>query len=141
VDAVPLTALEREWRTLVRGRLGLEFRRWRVAEPALARFDGPQDVIRLLWERTASPVEKDRVLLAFVRLARTESSAGRVVLQAMQPALKRLAAEFLRWDPDRASKPALERDELWQVLFVSMLEQIKSYPLDDRPRKIARGVH
>ncbi len=58
----------------------------------------------------------------------------------MLPALKVLAAEFLRRDPDREGEPALEREELWQVLFVSMLERIKTYPLDDRPRRIAANL-
>jgi len=140
VDAVPLVTLEREWRTLVRGRLGLEFRGWRAAESALARFESPDRLISFLWDRKASPVEKDRVLAALLRLARTEPLAGRVVLQAMLPALKVLAAEFLRRDPDREGEPALEREELWQVLFLSMLERIKAYPLDDRPRRIAANL-
>jgi DNA-directed RNA polymerase specialized sigma24 family protein len=140
MDAVPLLALEREWRMLVRGRLGSEFRRWKVAEPALARFNSPDRLIRFLWDKQASPVEKDRLLAALLRSARTESSASRVVLQAMLPALKVLSAEFLRRDPDREGEPALEREELWQVLFVAMLERIKTYPLDDRPRKIAANL-
>jgi DNA-directed RNA polymerase specialized sigma24 family protein len=141
VDPVPLVALEREWESLARGgRLRLELRSWAVSEAVLVRFDAPDRLIQFLWDKRALPAEKDRILAALLRLARTESSAGRMVLQAMLPALKVLAAEFLRRDPDRESEPALERDELWQVLFVAMLERIKTYPLDDRPRKIAANL-
>jgi DNA-directed RNA polymerase specialized sigma24 family protein len=140
VDSVPVVALEREWALLARGRLRLELRSWATREPALVRFDAPDRLIGFLWDKHASPLEKDRILEALLRLARTESSAGRVVLQAMLPALKVLAAEFLRRDPDREGGPALEREDLWQVLFVSMLDQIKTYPLDDRPRKIAANL-
>ena len=140
VDSVPLVALEREWRVLVRGRLGMEIRRWKVAEPALARFAGPERVIAFLWDRNASPVEKDRVLAALLRLARTESLAARMVLQAMLPGLKTLAAVFLKRGADTESEPALERSELWQVLFLAMLERIRTYPLARRPRKIAANL-
>ncbi|MGH7189976.1 MAG: sigma factor-like helix-turn-helix DNA-binding protein [Acetobacteraceae bacterium] len=141
MDPVPLVGLDREWALLARGRLRLELRSWAEREPALVRFDAPDRLICFLWDKRASPVEKDRILAALLRLARTESSlAGRVVLQAMLPALKVLAAEFLRRDPDREGEPALGREELWQVLFVAMLQQIKTYPLDDRPRKIAANL-
>jgi hypothetical protein len=59
VDPVRLVALEREWRAPVRGRFGLEFRRWRVLEPALARFDTPDRLIAFLRERKASASSKD----------------------------------------------------------------------------------
>jgi len=36
--------------------------------------------------------------------------------------------------------PALERDELWQVLFVEMLERIKTYPLERRPGSVAANL-
>src|SRR5205085_1709356 len=32
---------------------------------------------------------------------------------------------------------SLERGDLWQVLFVELLERIQTYPLERRPRKIA----
>jgi hypothetical protein len=140
VDPVPLVALEREWQTLVRGRLGMEFQRWRVEEAALVRFDDPDRLIAFLWDKQTSPIDKDRILAALLRLARTESSAARIVLQAMLPGLKALAAVFLKRHPDRESEPALERAELWQVLFVSMLERIKTYPLARRPGRIAANL-
>lgn len=135
---MPLVSLEREWKSLVQGRLADELRRWRAREPALARFESPQRVLAFLWDKKASPSEKDRVLLALLRLAQSESLAERVVLQAMMPALKALARGFLRRHPDSETEPALEREELWQVLFTAMLQQIKSYPLEARPAEDRR---
>jgi DNA-directed RNA polymerase specialized sigma24 family protein len=106
----------------------------------LARFEHPDQLIAFLWERKASPVDKDRMLAALLRLSRSEPLAGRVVLQAMLPGLKALAAVFLKRDPAGESEPALEREELWQVLFVSMLERIKTYPLARRPERIAANL-
>jgi DNA-directed RNA polymerase specialized sigma24 family protein len=140
VGPVPLVVLEREWEALARGRLRLELRTWAATEPVLARFASPDRLIAFLWDRRASPVEKDRVLAALLRLAQTESSAGRMVLQAMLPGLKALAAVFLKRHPDHEGEPALEREELWQVLFVSMLERIKTYPLARRPERIAANL-
>lgn len=140
MDPVPLVALEREWETLARGRLRLELWKWAVREPALARFESPDGLIGFLWDRGAAPVEKDRVLAALLRLARSESLAGRMVLQAMLPGLKALAGVLLKRRPDHAGEPALEREELWQVLFVSMLERIKTYPLARRPGRIAANL-
>lgn len=140
MDPVPLVALEEEWRLLARGRLGVEFRRWRKTEPALRAFDGPQRLLGYLWDERADPEVKDRLLAALLRLARTEPLASRVVLQAMLPGLKTLAARLLRRSPEREREPVLERDELWQVLFCSLLERIATYPLDKRPRRIAANL-
>lgn len=136
---MPLVALEREWESLARGRLRLELRAWAAHEEALERFETPDRLIGFLWDRRAASVEKDRVLLALLRLARREPSASRIVLQAMLPGLKTLAAAMLKRHPEHGD-PALEREELWQVLFVEMLERIKTYPLGRRPRKVAANL-
>ena len=124
---------------LAHGRLRLELRTWAEREPSLARFETPDTLIRFLWDKRAAPVEKDRVLLALLRLARRESLAGRVVLQAMLPGLKALASVLLKRRPE-GGDPALDREGLWQVLFVEMLERIKTYPLESRPRKVAANL-
>jgi DNA-directed RNA polymerase specialized sigma24 family protein len=139
VDPVPLVALQREWEVLAHGRLRLELRTWSVHEAALARFDSPDRLIGFLWDRRAPSEEKDRVLLALLRLARRESSASRVVLHAMLPGLKTLAAAMLKRHPEHGD-PAVEREELWQVLFVEMLERIKRYPLERRPASVAANL-
>jgi DNA-directed RNA polymerase specialized sigma24 family protein len=139
VDPVPLVALEREWVALARGRLRLELRTWAAQEAALARFETPDRLIGFLWNKCAASVEKDRVLLALLRLARTEESACRLLLQAMLPGLKTLAGATLKRHPEHGD-PALEREELWQVLFVEMLERIKTYPLERRPGSVAANL-
>lgn len=136
---MPLVALQREWEVLARGRLRLELRTWAAQEAGLARFETPDGLIGFLWDRRAASEEKDRVLLALLRLARRESSASRVVLQAMLPGLKTLAAAMLKRHPEHGD-PALEREGLWQVLFVEMLERIKTYPLERRPGSVAANL-
>lgn len=134
-----LVALEREWVALARGRLRLELRAWAAREASLARFESPDRLIGFLWDKRVAPVEKDRVLLALLRLARHESSAGRVIMRAMLPGLKTVAAAMLKRHPEHGG-PALEREELWQVLFVEMLERIKTYPLERRPARVAANL-
>jgi DNA-directed RNA polymerase specialized sigma24 family protein len=139
VDSVPLEALECEWRTLVHGQLGVEFRRWCRVEPVLARFGGPGRMLAFLWDERGSSAGQDSVLAALLRLAPREPLAARVVLQALLPGLKKHAGQLLRRRADRG-KGALERDELWQVLFVSLLARIQSYPLAARPARIASNL-
>jgi len=139
VDPVPLVALQREWEVLAGGRLRLELRAWVIREAVLARFETPDRLIEFLWDKRAASEEKDRVLLALLRCARTEESASRLVLQAMLPGLKRLAAAMLKRHPEHGD-PALERGELWQVLFVEMLGRIKTYPLERRPGSVAANL-
>ena len=136
---MPLVALEREWEVLARGRLRLELRAWAAYEAALARFEAPDRLIGFLWDKRAASEEKDRVLLALLRRARTEELASRLLLQAMLPGLKTLAAAMLKRNPEHGD-PALEREELWQVLFVEMLERIKTYPLERRPASVAANL-
>jgi len=129
-DAVPLERLEREWATLAT-RLRSELRRWRASEPALARHPSAQALIGLLHGH-ASYASKDELLIALLRLARSEPLAGRVVLQALLPGLKRLARQLLF--------EAGEREEVWELLLANAWEQICCYPLARRPRRIAANI-
>lgn len=138
MDDVPLVALEREWRTLVRGSLAVAYRRWKETEPALAAFDGPERLLAFLWSEDAPAEVQDQALGALLRLARAEPLASRFILQALLPGLKARAGQLLRPRRGREhEQPSLERGELWQVLFVELLERIQTYPLERRPRKIA----
>jgi DNA-directed RNA polymerase specialized sigma24 family protein len=139
VDPVPLVALEREWAVLASGRLWLALRSWAAHEVALARFQVPDRLIAFLWDRRVPPAEKDAVLLALLRLARTEELAGRVVLQAMLPGLKRLARALLKRGPN-GEEPVLDREAVWELLFLEMLGRIKTYPLERRPGKVAANL-
>lgn len=141
MDDVPLVALEREWRTLVRGQLGVAYRRWSEADPVLAAFDGPERLLAFLWNEEAPPEVQDRALGALLRLARTEPLASRFILQALLPGLKARAGQLLRPRRGREhEQSSLERGDLWQVLFVELLERIRTYPLERRPRKIASNL-
>ena len=139
MDPVPLLALEREWEALSRSRLRLALRAWASCEAALGRFETPDRLIRFLWDRRAAPAEKDAVLLALLRLARMEELAGRVVLQAMLPGLKRLAGVLLKRGPN-GEEPVLDREAVWELLFLEMLGRIKTYPLERRPGKVAANL-
>jgi len=139
VDPVPLVALEREWALLAQGRLRLALRAWGRHEPSLARFESPDRLITFLWNRRVPPVEKDAVLLALLRLAGTEELASRVVLQAMLPGLKALARPLLRRGPN-GEEPVLDREAVWELLFLEMLGRIKTYPLERRPCKVAANL-
>lgn len=124
---------------LARSRLRLGLRAWAACEPALARFDAPDRLIAFLWDRRVPPAEKDAILLALLRLARTEELASRVVLQAMLPGLKRLAGVLLKRGPN-GEEPVLDREAVWELLFIEMLGRIKTYPLERRPGKVAANL-
>lgn len=131
MDPVPLAGLEREWRALVAGPLAVRFRSWRGTDPVLAGFSGPAAVIKFL--RGPAPAEaKDRALAGLLARAREEPLAGRVVLEALMPGLKRLVG--------RLGPSVVERDEVWQLVLAAAWERIRTYPLERRPRRIAANL-
>jgi DNA-directed RNA polymerase specialized sigma24 family protein len=141
MDDVPLAALEREWRSLVRAELAVAYRHWAATDSTLAAFGGPEQLLAFLWNADAPDEAQDRALAALLRLARTEPLASRFVLQALLPGLKARAGQLLRPRRGRErEQPSLERGDLWQVLFVALLERIRTYPLARRPRKIASNL-
>ena len=131
MDRVPLDRLEREWQALAGGALVPRLRVWRREEPALAAFATPDTVIRFLHSR-APGLEKDGVLRALLARSRTDPLAARVVLQALLPGLKGLARRIFL-DAD-------DVEQLWQLLLASAWEQIRTYPLERRPRRIAANL-
>ena len=128
VDAV--SRLEREWVTLRRP-LALRLREWGEEEPALARFHSADELTRCLL--APGPwAARDSVLAALLARTRIDPLAGRVVLQAMLPGLKRVA--------ERAILDVRDREELWQLLLAFTWERIRTYPLERRPRRIAANL-
>ena len=108
--------LDQEWRTFVASpEAAAALARWRRAEPAFADMDSVEDALRCRHdaERAAA------VLRALVRRAATDEVAARVVLQAMLPALVRLAATYGDGDPDTGG----------HVLAIAW-ERIRTYPSD-----------
>jgi len=132
MSPLPVDLLQRDWQRELHGpTLQARFLAWRGIEPALARFEGPAGVLRPL-RRPASSAEKDAVLCALLRRARTEPLAGRIVLQAILPGLMALAGRML--------VDTREREELWSVLMLCAWEQIRAYPIERRPRKVAANL-
>jgi DNA-directed RNA polymerase specialized sigma24 family protein len=132
VDRVPLDQLEQELRRELSGAaLTARYADWARDEPALARFAGPLQLLRFLRSRPA-PACSDAVLRALLAHVRSEAIAGRLVLHALLPGLKAIARRTLAGTE--------EREELWSALLTSVWEQIRSYPLERRPRRIAANL-
>jgi DNA-directed RNA polymerase specialized sigma24 family protein len=131
VTADHLLRLEQDWRRLVRGPLPARLRVWAAAEPALAPVREPERLIAFL-RGDATAAGKDAVLRALVRIAREEPLAARVVLEALAPGLARLAERIIFDERDR--------DELWALILAHAWQQIRAYPLERRPGKIAANL-
>jgi DNA-directed RNA polymerase specialized sigma24 family protein len=131
VTVDPVEALGQEWQQLARGSLRVRLRTWVLQEPALAPFAEPARLLTFL-HGPAPWTEKDHLLLPLVRIARDEPLAARLVLQALLPGFKAIAGRVLH---DRS-----ERDDLWELLLAHAWTQIRRYPLERRPRRIAANL-
>jgi hypothetical protein len=132
MDPVPVARLEREWRQqLASVALVRQLREWQAIEPALRAFADPGAVLRFL-RRSAAGGSQDRVLRALLSRAREDPVAGRFVLHALLPGLKRLSARLL--------VDTRDQEELWSALLACAWQRIRSYPLERRPRRIAANV-
>jgi DNA-directed RNA polymerase specialized sigma24 family protein len=130
-DPVPLRLLEQEWPSLANGALRPALARWRQTEPAFRRIGNPAALLHAL-DTAGDWKAKDELLLALVRVARRDPLAARVVLQTLLPGLKRAAGRLL-FD-------AAEREEVWELLLAGCWEQIRTYPLERRPRRVAANI-
>jgi DNA-directed RNA polymerase specialized sigma24 family protein len=131
VESDPIAELEREWRALA-PRIAPRLRGWQRQEPGLAPFSSPQLLVCYLQRYDADLDAKDAALAALLRRAQTEPAAGRIILQALLPGLKRLARRLIR-SPHT-------RDEIWSTLLAATWERIHSYPLLRRPQRIAANL-
>jgi hypothetical protein len=102
-----VSRLERESLALSRP-VSFRLLEWGARERALARFRSPDELIRFLL-RPGPWAARDAVLAALLAQARVEPLAGRVVLAALLPGLKRIAEEVIL--------DARDREELWQLLL------------------------
>jgi DNA-directed RNA polymerase specialized sigma24 family protein len=125
-----VSRLEREWLALIRP-VSFRLLEWGARERALARFRSPDELIRFLL-RPGPWAARDAVLAALLAQARVEPLAGRVVLAALLPGLKRIAEEVIL--------DARDREELWQLLLACAWERIRRYPLERRPSRIAANL-
>lgn len=127
----PILMLEREWRRGSAGALlAQRLREWGESEPALRRFDSPGALFGFL--RSSPSAERDAVFCALLSRARTEPLAGMVLLEALLPGLKAITAALLI--------DARRREELWSVLLAHIWEQIRTYPVERRPRRVAANL-
>jgi DNA-directed RNA polymerase specialized sigma24 family protein len=127
-----LDQLERELvQDLTSDALVARYAEWRNADCALACFRRPADALRFLRSRP-SPAEEDAVLRPLVALASDDRGAGRLVLHAILPGLKNIAR--------RSLVSVDEREELWSSLLCSVWEQICTYSVARRPRRIAANL-
>lgn len=132
MDRLPIDQLERDWQRELRSpALHRRFDAWKHAEVALARFQDPPALLRFL-RGPGAGAEKDAVLCALLARARSEPTAGRVVLEAISPGLKKLAGRLL--------SDAREREELWSAVMACAWERICTYPVERRPRKVAANL-
>ena len=127
-----IAQLEAEWPPLAAGPLHPRLQAWAMAEPALAGFATPQQLLRHLRTLRGRPRAEDAILAALVRQAQADPLAARVVLQALLPGLKALAGRILL--------EASEREEVWSALLAHCWERIRRYPIDRRPARIAANV-
>jgi DNA-directed RNA polymerase specialized sigma24 family protein len=127
-----ISALEREWDALAVGPLTRRLRLWAEQEPALAPFPTAQALLRSLRRLRGQHASENAILAALLRQARTDRLAGRVALHALLPGLKGLAGRLLL--------EAGEREELWSLLLAHAWARIRSYPLEERPRRIAANL-
>ena len=146
----PVSQLEREWERLERGPLSRALCRWRPRQPPLARFHEGRQLLRFL--QSAPAGETNAPLLSLLALAREERPllalspkqlarrglaheqllAGRLLLQAILPALKAQAERIRHRHGDR--------DEIWELQLFYAWEAICSYPLERRHRRVAANL-
>jgi DNA-directed RNA polymerase specialized sigma24 family protein len=131
IGLLPVDLFDEDWQRELHGpRLQGRYAAWRRADPALAPWRTPAALLRFLYEPGAH-AEKDTALYALVGRARTDPLAGRLVLQALLPGLKRLVGRLLI--------DVREREELWSIVLVGVWERIRTYPLERR-RKVAANL-
>lgn len=123
--------LDREWEHLLTGRsLDRALLRWRDVERPLRDFRRVRDLLKLLEDREVAPERQSQVLLALLRLARSDALAARLLLQRFVPALKSIAG----W-----GQPLPQAD--WAAMVVSAAhEVIVTYPVERRPERVAGNV-
>jgi DNA-directed RNA polymerase specialized sigma24 family protein len=132
MDPVPIARLERDWRRqLASAELACHLRQWQAIEPALRAFSDPAAVLRFL-RRSAPGERQDRVLRALVSPAGEDPTAGRLVLHALLPGLKRISARLL--------VDTRDQEELWSTLLACAWQRIHGYPVERRPRRVAANV-
>jgi DNA-directed RNA polymerase specialized sigma24 family protein len=129
---LPVDVLDRDWRRELESPvLCRRFAVWQDTDDALSPFRDPRALLRFL-RGPGAAADKDAALRALLMRARSEPLAGRVVLEAMLPGLKKLAGRLLT--------DVRDREELWSALMACAWERICAYPVERRPRRVAANL-
>jgi DNA-directed RNA polymerase specialized sigma24 family protein len=128
----PTDRLAREWPALAARALAPRLREWARSERRLAGFESPQALLRFLRSRDADLDRKDAILVFLLERARADELAGRTVLEAILPGLKRLAGSVFHEVGDE--------DELSSLLLWCAWEEIRAFPLERRRTRIAANL-
>ncbi len=115
---------------------------WGRQEPVLRRFSGLGEVP--VFVDGADAEAKDDVLAALIRLAQAgQVLAGRVVLQCLLPALRKMVAfrpTYLRDCEISGARSSGAPAEAEHFVVSECWLLVMNYPLDRRPRKIASNL-
>ena len=122
-----LQQLDCDWKQIVRRRNGrAPWPRHRI----LRRFGDLDALIEFVHERR-HPLASDRVLAALAREAPADELAARTLLQAMTPALRRIASTL---------RHRADADEVASATVAAAWDKIRTYPYDRRPSRIAANL-
>lgn len=121
-------ALDRSWSMLASSPEAVAaLARW-AANPELAAPD-LETLIERIW--AAAKPDADRVHAALAARAPSDSTAARVLLQALRPGLRHLGRRLALGG---------SFDDVDHELLALAWERIRTYPIDRRPRSIAANV-
>ena len=104
--------------------------RWRRTEPLLAHVRCPEELVKEI-RKGGDAARSDALLSVIVRLAESDETAARVVLQALIPGLVCLRRRLARF---------ASIEDLDAAIVASAWERIRTYPHARRPHRIAANV-
>lgn len=131
MDSDPIPRLDRRWRQGFAGKLvEMHLKRWGEREPALAPFADVSAVLRVL--RAGSRHDRDAVLHGLLACAKGDPLAGQLVLEAILPGLKSIAGRLVC--------DASQLQDISAILLACAWEQVRSYPIEERPRNVAANL-
>lgn len=119
-----------------------QVRTWLQAEGLVDEGEpaGPRTVVERLGSRDqpAARADADRWLTALLRRATSNGAgaqlAARIVVQAMMPSVVRIQRSQLRAHGGRSF------DEVAQVVISALFQVVRSYPLQERPERVAANL-
>ncbi|MEY2420024.1 MAG: hypothetical protein QOI95_91 [Acidimicrobiaceae bacterium] len=117
-----------DWRSLLRDPNGPALLQWCRADLDV-RVDSLDHVLEHIWK--ANPADADELLARLTRRALVDPAAARLVLHALRPGLRVLAARLSRAHP--------QADPDAELLAVAW-EKIRTYPISRRPRAVAANI-